>query len=309
MTKISIVMPVFNRVDTIEKAIKSVLDQQDDNIELIVMDGGSTDGTADIIKQYDSSIAYWQSRKDHGAGDATNQGIERATGEIIGLLMADDWYEPGVFKALRDAMDKSPSHDIYTFGGRIVEKDKSGELQTIVNYEVPKDTELSFWNVVVNARVLLCCRFIKKTLYDRIGLFDTMARDGSQMLSNDMEFMMRAMLAQATCHDEPFLAYTHFAHEDSYSFAGNRKIVRRHCAEHMDMANLYLKRVRAWKLKLLLRYWYCDQALRYFAYCLLDKKYKAAFECFVAQVVRYNILWLGSLAVTSTRVVLKKLFT
>lgn len=100
--KISIITVVFNAKDTIEQTIQSVLNQSYDEVEYIVIDGGSTDGTLDIIKNYQSRISYWISEPDSGIYNAMNKGIERATGEIIAFLNSGDWYERDIFWYIRD---------------------------------------------------------------------------------------------------------------------------------------------------------------------------------------------------------------
>jgi glycosyltransferase involved in cell wall biosynthesis len=89
---VSIITAVFNGKRNIEQTIQSVLNQTYGSIEYIIIDGGSTDGTLDIIRRYDAKIAYWISEPDKGIGDAFNKGIAVSTGEIIGIINADDWY-------------------------------------------------------------------------------------------------------------------------------------------------------------------------------------------------------------------------
>lgn len=96
--KISIITPSFNAVEYIEEAILSVLNQGYDNFEHIIMDGGSDDGTVDILKKYDHLI--WVSEKDSGQSDAMNKGFEKSTGDVIGYLNADDYYLPGAFEII-----------------------------------------------------------------------------------------------------------------------------------------------------------------------------------------------------------------
>ena len=121
--KISIIMPVLNRGDMIEKAIVSVINQQYPQTELIILDGGSTDNTLDIIKRYENHIAYWHSQHDGSAPLATNIGIGKSTGDLIALLMSDDVYEPGLFHRIAEAYAAYPDVDIYTCAGRLVEVD------------------------------------------------------------------------------------------------------------------------------------------------------------------------------------------
>ncbi|WP_162052396.1 glycosyltransferase family 2 protein [Pontibacter pamirensis] len=90
---VSVITVVYNGEKYLEHTIQSVLDQTYKNVEYIIVDGGSSDGTLDIIRKYDSQIAYWKSEPDRGISDAFNKGIALATGEVIGILNADDWYE------------------------------------------------------------------------------------------------------------------------------------------------------------------------------------------------------------------------
>lgn len=92
--RISIVTVVWNGAATLERTIRSVEAQTYGNIEYIVVDGGSTDGTLDIVRRHEAHIAKWTSEKDKGIYDAMNKGIGLCTGEWVGLINADDWYEP-----------------------------------------------------------------------------------------------------------------------------------------------------------------------------------------------------------------------
>src|SRR5258705_5340519 len=90
---VSIITIVYNGEKYIEDSIRSVINQSYKNIEYIIIDGGSSDNTVSIIKKYEKQIAFWISEKDKGISDAFNKGIAKATGEIIGILNSDDWYE------------------------------------------------------------------------------------------------------------------------------------------------------------------------------------------------------------------------
>ncbi|HDH08274.1 MAG TPA: glycosyltransferase, partial [Gammaproteobacteria bacterium] len=91
--KVSVITVVLNAVDTIEDTIKSVIDQDYEDIEHIVIDGGSTDGTLDVIDRYREKLAATVSESDDGIYDAMNKGIDLATGAVVGTLNSDDWYE------------------------------------------------------------------------------------------------------------------------------------------------------------------------------------------------------------------------
>ncbi len=106
--KISIVTPSFNQGQYIEKTICSVLDQQYPNLEYIIIDGGSTDQTVEIIKKYEDRLTYWVSERDKGQTDALNKGFSKATGDIYAWINSDDWYEKGVFQQVAQSF-RDPS--------------------------------------------------------------------------------------------------------------------------------------------------------------------------------------------------------
>lgn len=104
--KISVIMPSFNQVEFIEKSILSILNQDYPNLELIIIDGGSKDGSLEIIERYDKYIYYWVSEKDNGQSNALNKGISKATGEILGWMNSDDIYLPNAFNLVAETYIK-----------------------------------------------------------------------------------------------------------------------------------------------------------------------------------------------------------
>jgi glycosyltransferase involved in cell wall biosynthesis len=106
--KISIITPSYNQGHFIEETILSVLNQGYDNLEYIIIDGGSTDNTVDIIKKYENQLAYWVSEKDNGQTDAINKGFKMATGDIIAWLNSDDVYCDGAFENISEYFHNNP---------------------------------------------------------------------------------------------------------------------------------------------------------------------------------------------------------
>lgn len=101
--KITVITVCLNSADTIVKSIKSVIEQKYHELEYIVIDGGSTDGTLDILNQYGDHIHMWISEPDNGIFDAMNKGIELATGDVIAFLNSDDWYEENALQLVESA--------------------------------------------------------------------------------------------------------------------------------------------------------------------------------------------------------------
>jgi glycosyltransferase involved in cell wall biosynthesis len=105
---VSIITPSFNQARYLEAAMKSVFAQEYPRLEYIVVDGGSTDGSADIIKRYEHKLAWWVSEKDKGQTDAINKGFARARGDILAWLNSDDTYEPGAVNSAVQALQAHP---------------------------------------------------------------------------------------------------------------------------------------------------------------------------------------------------------
>lgn len=289
---ISIVMPVRNRADTLEKAIRSVIEQDYPHTEFIILDGGSTDGSVDIIQRYAKHISYWQSGPDGGAAIVTNAGIEKATGDLVAIFMADDWFEPGTFQKIAEAWQDNPDADIFTCAGRIVRFDAATQLyQPLLTYTTAEEMALTFYNICF-AVSAICSRFIRKSLYQRIGLFIPFDANGRIILANDKEFLIRAMLHGVKDVFIDHLGHTYLAHAESYSFANSRSSKLRHCREHMDIAVAYLKRKELTvNQRLFLFYWYHNQSAKLMLYQLLDRDVFAAMNVAKEGMARYNVLW------------------
>jgi len=173
---VSIVTVVFNGVKNIEQTIQSVLNQTYDNIEYIIIDGGSTDGTLDIIRKYEDVIDYWASESDNGIYDAMNKGIALAAGELINLLNADDFLEPAAVKLVT---------------GRYLQYKKScilyGHSYSIDDVHSVKARMFSstkYWlGMTINHQTM----FVHREIYTTLGLYDSK----EYRYAADFDFLVR----------------------------------------------------------------------------------------------------------------------
>lgn len=119
LPKVTIVTPSYNQADFLEETMLSVLNQSYPNIEYIVVDGGSKDGSVDIIKKYEERLAWWVSESDNGQSDAINKGFKGATGQIYNWLNSDDVLYPDAVKTAVHFMQKHPDNEV-VYGDRVV---------------------------------------------------------------------------------------------------------------------------------------------------------------------------------------------
>ncbi len=136
--KISIITPSFNQSRFLERTIISVINQDYKNVEYIIMDGGSTDGSVDIIKKYEGCIYHWESKSDKGQADAVFRGFEIATGDIIAWINSDDYYLEGVLSYIAHFFQQNPDIQ-WTIGDGIFVDDNDKILLKCycpkINYE------------------------------------------------------------------------------------------------------------------------------------------------------------------------------
>ena len=105
---VSIVTPSFNQAPFLEETLRSILEQDTPRLEALVMDGGSTDGSVDIIRRYADRLAHWQSGPDSGQPDAITEGWKRSRGEVVAYLNSDDVYLPGAVSKAVAALEAHP---------------------------------------------------------------------------------------------------------------------------------------------------------------------------------------------------------
>ena len=160
---ISIITVVYNGAAHIEKTIQSVLFQNYDNVEYIIIDGGSSDETLDIIKKYDDSIDYWVSESDKGISDAFNKGIRCSSGDLIGLINADDYYEENVFEhVVKKYIKNLDLKELIIYGD-------TNKITSGGDKKVKNSSKLSWF---ISVPFSHCSSFLTRTYYKKYGLFE-----------------------------------------------------------------------------------------------------------------------------------------
>ncbi|MCM1163357.1 MAG: glycosyltransferase [Muribaculaceae bacterium] len=162
-TAISIIIPSFNQAEYLDEALLSVFNQDYTNYEVIVMDGGSTDGSVDVIRRYESRLAHWQSAPDGGQSEAINNGFRRAKGEFVTWLNSDDVMMPGTLRAIDRAAHRYPSTDFYL--GNVVWIDSKG----VIIRSGLIEGESAFWNKRFQFSNGGPSAFVRRSVFDEIG--------------------------------------------------------------------------------------------------------------------------------------------
>jgi len=228
---ISVVVFARNAAATIERTLHSICAQRNQHIELIVLDGGSTDDTLDIIHRFRDRIAIFRTGPDGGPTNAINEGVRRASGEIICLLPADDWLEPGALSVVAEEFSDNPHLDILTCGARIARVRDDGEVVVRAKYQDLRTLEFTFSNILRHP--LTCARFIRRAVYERLGGMD------SSWMYADKEFLVRAYLAGVASKVRCELAFTFRQHLGSTTNSGRREMTMRMLSDNIKLVRHY----------------------------------------------------------------------
>lgn len=189
LPKISIITPSYNQAQFLEQTIKSVVDQGYPHLEYFIFDGGSTDGSVDIIKKYAKQypdIIHWISKKDKGQVDAINQGLKKVTGDIVAYINSDDYYLPHTFLSIVDYFHQHPQKQWLVGDCRVSGKKLawSFALKRLVPYGRFRFVHYLFdW---LNQPAV----FLKKDLVDQVGGFDSQYRQAF-----DYDYWLRSLQA------------------------------------------------------------------------------------------------------------------
>jgi glycosyltransferase involved in cell wall biosynthesis len=164
-SRITIVTPSLNQAPFLERTIRSVLGQNYPELEYLVLDGGSTDGSVEILQRYGDRITYWESVSDRGQSHAVNKGLERATGEIVGWINSDDYYLPGALATAAAAFEADSGAEWICGVCRYLDTD--GSLRQLWRPKLPRGPRAAWayepWSVPQASS------FWRRETLDRVG--------------------------------------------------------------------------------------------------------------------------------------------
>ena len=184
--RLTIITPSYNQADFLERTILSVLNQNYPNLEYIIVDGGSTDRSVEVIKKYEKYLAYWVSEKDNGQVHAINKGLERATGDWISFQNSDDVYFPGTFQRFGKAAMEQSADILYGDLFMITTDDEVTEILKTTSYSLT-------CQILEGMQIHNQSLFFKKSLVEKYGKFDESFR-----FAFDYEFITRYTLHDST---------------------------------------------------------------------------------------------------------------
>ena len=187
--RISIITPSFNQAAFLERTILSVLEQDYLRLEYIIIDGGSTDGSIDIIKKYQDCLAYWVSESDRGQAHAINKGLKMATGDWVAWQNSDDVFYPGAFEGLAREAAKVSHADLIIGNMNLIDKD--GQVLRDIKYVRPTHRSLLAEGMVLTNQAA----FWRRHVHEKIGYLNETLDCGF-----DFEWFLRLLAGRDAAH-------------------------------------------------------------------------------------------------------------
>jgi len=229
---ISIVTVCLNRVDFIERAVQSVLIQNYEPYEHIIIDGGSNDGTLDLLKKYSHLKVF--SDKDNGVYDAMNKGITKAKGDFIGLLNSDDFYSNDCFSHIVEVNRTQAEIDIIVGNANIVHQSIDSELEIIRN--IPSKVLQDPLNAATFSVPIPNAWFVKRHVFDKVGFFNQ-----EFSLVADRDFLIRCWINNVNFYIDKMTFYNYLQHEGSLTISTDRIQRLKRIEQSISLSEKYMK--------------------------------------------------------------------
>lgn len=254
--RITLITTVRNGAAFIERCLQSVVSQNYDNLEYIVLDAASTDGTQEIIGRYLSRISFYRSQRDKGPNDAIMQAYKMATGDIVGLVMADDWLSGGALQTLAQMYHADPDAQMFCFGMQEYRQQADGTLHKTRGFCDPPGKIFTLLDGLYCQGVN---RYYARSLLQTDGVY----RDELYPNLADRDFYIRLGLKHVRKAWTDEVLYNFLTHPGSNSTGGTAEKVARFLDETARMAQDYLHTADlSPQQEAMLKDWYCFNSLR-----------------------------------------------
>ncbi len=197
--RVTVVTPSFNQAAFIEETLESVLSQNYPNLEFMVVDGGSTDGTVDILRRYDDKLSWWVSEADRGQSHAINKGLRRATGNVVAWLNSDDLYLPNALQRVAEQFSGKP--ELQWLTAPCVHSFPDGRRRIVAPEHLAPPSDWLWYS-----RISQPSTFWRRSLHDRFGLLDEALH-----FAMDKDLFVRFLIGGVplTALDEPLSLFRH----------------------------------------------------------------------------------------------------
>jgi len=265
--KISIITPCLNRVEFIRTAIESVLAQNYQNFEHIIIDGGSTDGTLELLKKYQHVILV--SEPDKNLYEAINKGIRLASGKIIGHLNSDDFYSKAIFGEIARIFLQYPEIDVVCGRASVFEDNPETNIQN--NIAIYKEY-LSIESITLKSPIINA-KFFNKSLYENFGLYNT-----NYSIASDREFLLRIAFNNAKAIACDKIVYNYRQHPGSLTIGtSSRHLKIKTNKEYLQLSESYLKKYKHMRdIKNLFTKWHTKISIHLLVLYIRQKMFIAA---------------------------------
>jgi glycosyltransferase involved in cell wall biosynthesis len=227
---ISIITPSLNRVHFIQDAIHSVMEQNYSDFEHIIIDGGSTDGTLELLSKYPHLKVT--SEPDRGMYDALNKGLAKSKGDIVGFLNTDDTYAPDCFREINNMFEDNSIEAVV--GKAIIGKRDSEENQKVLMEIAPSNPE-NLWEKLILGLPAFNAWFFRREAISNTGLFNS-----KYLIIADREYLIRFWMRQPKYKIVDRLIYIYHQHSESFTINIDNPYRRQIIDEHLNMMDLLL---------------------------------------------------------------------
>lgn len=294
--RISVVTATLDRAQYLREAIESVLAQSYPDIDHVVVDGGSKDGTLDILKEYPS--IHWISEPDGGMYEAVNKGIRMASGEVVGLLNSDDAYEPLVFSEVNQMFLLDDELAAVIGGASIYRESLHSSKVMRVNQWIEWADEQEKWERLTGRGLVTNAWFFRRSLFDKVGFFDE-----SYRVTADREFLIRITLSNLKVAPLRRQVYRYRNHESSLTMSPidsrnfeRAKVRIRTLREGAQIAEKFLLLDRVPEhVRPFLRRWHTKRTYALAATALFHGQWRIAYDA-ILRGLRFDPFWLIAFA-------------